>query len=51
MFTEAGIRFLPFEDPLFESSGHYNLTVVLDGEISSPVTVNVTNAEGTCCTC
>ena len=39
-------RFAPFEGPLFESTGEYNLTVLLDGEISTPVSVTILGVLG-----
>ena len=42
----SSVRFLPFVGPLFESVEEYNLTVQLDGAISSPVSVTVFDDEG-----
>ncbi len=44
--VEAGVRFLPFTGPLLESMGEYNMTVILDGEISSNVSVTVFDNQG-----
>ena len=40
------MRFAPFEGPLLESSGKYELTVLLKGEVSTPVSVDVLDADG-----
>ena len=42
----TGIRFAPFEGPLLESFGKYELTVLLKGEVSTPVSVDVLDTEG-----
>ena len=43
--TEARVRFLP-SGSVFESIEKFNLTVVLEREISSPVSVNIINENG-----
>ena len=45
IFTEARVRFLPGGSVL-ESSEMFTLTVVLEREISSPVSVNITDENG-----
>ena len=42
----SGVRFAPFEGPLLESSGTYDLTVLLVGEVSSSVSVDVLDVDG-----
>ena len=42
----SGVRFGSFVGPLFESSQMYNLTVFLNGEVSSPASVDVLDANG-----
>ncbi len=47
MFTlESGARLAPFMGPLYESTGMYNMTVILTGEISSTASVDVVDENG-----
>ena len=40
------MRFATFDGPLFESSGTYELTVMLKGEVSTPASVDVLDGDG-----
>lgn len=44
--VESGLRFMPFVGTLLESVGNYEITVILTGEISSLVSVDVANENG-----
>ena len=39
------LQFAPFEGPLLESSGRYELTFLLKGEVSTPVSVDVLDGD------
>ena len=43
---ESGVRLEPFMGPLYESTGMYNVTVILTGEISSTSSVDVIDENG-----
>ena len=40
------MRFALFQGPLLESAGKYELTVLLKGEVSTPVSVDVLDGGG-----
>ena len=42
----AYVQFVPFTGQLLESAEEFNLTVLLDGEISLPVSVTILNSTG-----